>query len=37
MSLRALHAAELDLPALRAFREEFPAHPDADRFTLTPQ
>jgi predicted amidohydrolase len=25
---------ELDLPALRAFRERFPAHLDADRFTL---
>jgi omega-amidase len=26
--------AELDLAALRAFRERFPAHLDADRFTL---
>jgi omega-amidase len=27
---------ELDLAALRAFRERFPAHLDADRFTLDP-
>jgi omega-amidase len=27
---------ELDLRALRAFRERFPAHLDADRFTLCP-
>jgi omega-amidase len=27
---------ELDLAALRAFRQRFPAHLDADRFTLTP-
>jgi omega-amidase len=31
----ALHTLELDLPALRAFRERFPAHLDADRFTLS--
>jgi omega-amidase len=33
----ALHTVELDLQALRAFRERFPAHLDADRFTLTAQ
>jgi omega-amidase len=33
----ALHTVELDLQALRAFRERFPAHLDADRFTLSPQ
>jgi predicted amidohydrolase len=27
---------ELDLPALQRFRERFPAHLDADRFTLLP-
>lgn len=32
----ALHTVELDLQALRAFRERFPAHLDADRFTLVP-
>jgi omega-amidase len=32
----ALHTVELDLQALRAFRERFPAHLDADRFTLSP-
>jgi len=30
----AVVTVELDLPALRAFRERFPAHLDADRFTL---
>lgn len=30
----AVITVELDLPALRAFRERFPAHLDADRFTL---
>ena len=30
----ARHTLELDLRALRAFRERFPAHLDADRFTL---
>jgi omega-amidase len=33
----ALHTVELDLQALRAFRERFPAHLDADRFTLSAQ
>jgi omega-amidase len=33
----ALHTVELDLQALRAFRERFPAHLDADRFTLWAQ
>jgi predicted amidohydrolase len=32
----ALVTAELDALALRAFRERFPAHLDADRFTLEP-
>jgi omega-amidase len=32
----ALHTVELDPLALRAFRERFPAHLDADRFTLAP-
>ena len=31
----AAHTVELDLQALRAFRERFPAHLDADRFTLS--
>ncbi len=30
----AVVTVELDLVALRAFRERFPAHLDADRFTL---
>lgn len=30
----SVHTVELDLGALRAFRERFPAHLDADRFTL---
>jgi omega-amidase len=30
----AVVTVELDLAALRAFRERFPAHLDADRFTL---
>jgi omega-amidase len=30
----AVITVPLDLPALRAFRERFPAHLDADRFTL---
>ncbi len=30
----AIVTVDLDLPALRAFRERFPAHLDADRFTL---
>jgi omega-amidase len=30
----AIMTVELDLAALRAFRERFPAHLDADRFTL---
>lgn len=33
----AVRTVELDLQALRAFRERFPAHLDADRFTLTAQ
>jgi omega-amidase len=32
----ALRTLELDPQALRAFRERFPAHLDADRFTLSP-
>jgi omega-amidase len=32
----AVTAVELDGDALRAFRERFPAHLDADRFTLEP-
>ena len=32
----AVITVELDLSALRAFRERFPAHLDADRFTLDP-
>ena len=32
----ALRTVELDLQVLRAFRERFPAHLDADRFTLSP-
>ena len=32
----AVVTVELDLAALRAFRERFPAHLDADRFTLDP-
>ena len=35
-SAPALHTVELDLGALQAFRERFPAHLDADRFTLSP-
>jgi predicted amidohydrolase len=31
----SVDTVELDLPLLRAFRERFPAHLDADRFTLT--
>jgi len=30
----AVITVELDLPSLRAFRDRFPAHLDADRFTL---
>jgi omega-amidase len=30
----AVVTVDLDLPALRAFRNRFPAHLDADRFTL---
>lgn len=33
----AQHTLALDLQALRAFRERFPAHLDADRFTLAAQ
>jgi omega-amidase len=36
-SAPAIHTIELDLRSLRAFRERFPAHLDADRFTLTGQ
>jgi predicted amidohydrolase len=32
----AVITVELDLAALRAFRDRFPAHLDADRFTLEP-
>ncbi|HVS76235.1 MAG TPA: hypothetical protein VHE11_04825 [Steroidobacteraceae bacterium] len=31
----AARTVELDLRPLRSFRERFPAHPDADRFTLS--
>lgn len=33
-AMPGLRTVELDLQALRAFRERFPAHLDADRFTL---
>ena len=35
-NVTAVVSAELDGEALRAFRERFPAHLDADTFTLTP-